>query len=74
MAGLGISVQQHDGIALAGNEIVQPDTVDLGEFALRRLRERCERVEQGDRQGRQRDQANGTKHFDHGLPPVFHLN
>jgi hypothetical protein len=71
MAGLGIAVQQHDGIALAGNEIVQPDAVELCEFALRRLRKRCERVEQGDRQGRQRDQANGTKYFDHGLPPVF---
>src|SRR5436190_12727338 len=48
MAGLGIAVQQHDRIALAGYEIVQPDTVDLGEFALRRLRKRCDRVEQGD--------------------------
>ena len=40
VAGFGIAVQQHDGIALAGDEVVQPDAVDLGEFALRRLRER----------------------------------
>ena len=49
MAGFGKAVQQHDGIALAGDEIMQPDAIDLGEFALRGLRqsgvgtEQCER-------------------------------
>ena len=49
VAGFGIAVQQHDRIALAGDEIMQPDAVDLGEFALRGLRqgrvgtEQCER-------------------------------
>jgi hypothetical protein len=27
--------QQHDRIALTGDQVVQPDAVDLGEFALR---------------------------------------
>src|SRR5258705_12967108 len=70
MAGLGIAVQQHDGIALAGDEIVQPDTIDLGEFALRRLRKYGDGIEQGDGKRHQRDRADGTKDSDHGLHPV----
>jgi len=31
-------MQQHERIALAGDEIVQLDAVDVGELALRRLR------------------------------------
>ncbi len=40
VAGFGIAVQQHHGVALAGNEIMQLDAVDLGELALRCLRQR----------------------------------
>ena len=36
MAGFGKAMQQHDGITLAGNQIVQLDAVGFGEFALRR--------------------------------------
>jgi hypothetical protein len=41
MAGLGKAVQQHDRIALARHEIMQPDTIDVDEIALRRLRHRA---------------------------------
>src|SRR5882762_6100865 len=71
MAGFGIAVQQHDGLAVAGDEIVQPDAVDLGEFALRRLRKCLARIEQGHGERRQRDRADGTKYSDRGLHPVF---
>ena len=55
MAGFGKAMQQHDGIALAGDQIVQLDAVDVGKFALRRrfalrrLRERTARRDQCDR-------------------------
>ncbi len=73
MAGFGIAVQQHDGVALAGGEIVQPDSIDLGEFMLRRLRKGFARIEQGHRQGRQRHRADGTNYSDRGWHPVFPL-
>ena len=34
VAGFGEAMQQHDRIAFAGDEVMQPDAVDLGEFAL----------------------------------------
>jgi hypothetical protein len=41
MAGLGKAVQQHDRVALARDEIMQLDAVDVCEIALRRLRHRA---------------------------------
>ena len=43
-------MQQHDRIAFAGDEIVQPDAVDFGEFALRDLGESLALTGQGNRQ------------------------
>jgi hypothetical protein len=37
VAGFGIAMQQHQRVALAGDQIMQFDAVDLGELALRRL-------------------------------------
>jgi len=45
MAAFAKTVQQHNGVALPGYEIVQPDAADVSEFALRRL----PRVRRGDR-------------------------
>jgi hypothetical protein len=61
MAGLGKAVQQHDGIALAGDEIVELDAVDVGKSALRRLRQRRPEIEGRDRQRRQRGSKKSTK-------------
>ena len=74
MAGFGVAVQQHDGVALAGDQIMQLDAIDLGEFALRRLRERFARIEQCNGQRHQRDGGGGTKSSDRELHPVFPLN
>jgi hypothetical protein len=63
-------MQQHHRIALAGNEIVQLDPVDVGKLALRRLRERGGRVKQHGGNCHQRDGEDGTRdsqaarHFD----------
>src|SRR5271154_2237002 len=34
MAGFGKAMQQHDGVALAGDEVMQPDSVDVGELVF----------------------------------------
>jgi hypothetical protein len=37
VAGLRVAVQQNDRAALAGDAVVQPDAVDLGEAFLHRV-------------------------------------
>jgi hypothetical protein len=41
VARLRETMQQDNGIAFAGHEVVDPNSVDFSELALRRLRERC---------------------------------
>ncbi len=71
MAGLGKAVQQHDGIAPAGDEIMQIDAVDLGEFALRALRQGRTGSEQCDRESHRYGEDYGTTNFQRALHARF---